>query len=106
MNDLINALKSLGLPVGYIKVDKNAQLPYIVYTDYGERYTKADNHINTVIVNVQVDYYTDVPLDENKWKIRKALDEADVTFSYKLLYDSSEKVYHHIFDCEVLEDEG
>lgn len=104
MERLYELLKSTGIMVCYPETDKNTRLPYIAFIDYSEAYTKADNRINTVVVNVQVDYYTDIPLDENKWKIRKVLDEAGISFSYKLLYDSTEKVYHHIFDCEVLED--
>jgi hypothetical protein len=51
---------------------------------------------------VQVDYYTENPLDENKELIKRALDEAGIHFSYTLVYETTEQVYHHVFDCEVI----
>lgn len=103
MEEIYNILQIVGVPIGYTSVPKNTQFPYIVYTDYSEYYTKADNLINNVILNVQVDYYTTTKQDPNKIKIRNLLDEAGITFSYQMLVDTTEKIYHHIFDCEVAE---
>jgi hypothetical protein len=104
MEKLYNVLLSLGVKVYYVVADKNATLPFIAYNDYSEYYRKGDNRIDDVVQNVQVDYYTNTQRDKNKNKLRKALDDAGFTFSYSMLYDSTERVYHHIFDCEVMED--
>lgn len=101
MEKLVEALNTLGISLFYAFADKNERLPYIVYTDYSERYSKADNHIDNIIVNVQVDFYTKVPLDDNCRAIRNTLDAAEITFTYTMMYDDIEKVYHHIYDCEV-----
>lgn len=102
MEQLYNLLRQTGLKVFYAVADKNAQVPYIVYTDYNEKYIKADNHISDTIINVQVDFYTNTPFDSKKADILNLLDKQEILVTYKLMYDSDEKVYHHIFDCEVL----
>lgn len=103
MEELYEILSSVGVTVGYARVSENTQLPYIVYTDYSEYYTKADNRIDNIVTNVQVDYYTTKRFDPNKAKIRESLDKAGITFSYQMMFDTTERVYHHIFDCEVPE---
>lgn len=103
MEELYEILSSVGVPTGYASVPKDTQLPYIVYTDYSEYYTKADNRIDNIVINVQVDYYTTKRFDPNKAKIRELLDRAGITFSYQMMFDTEERVYHHIFDCGVPE---
>lgn len=103
MDELILLLKTLDMPLFYAVADENQAMPYMVYNDYSEYYSKADNRISEVVTNIQVDFYTNIPFDDKKWLIRQTLDSAEIPFSYQLLYDDEERVYHHIFDCEVVE---
>lgn len=103
MNETLKAaLSPLGITLYHAYAVQNAALPYMVYTEYAEAYRKADNRIDEVITSIQLDYYTKTPHDANKNVIRAALDGAGISFTYRMRHEDDEKVYHHIFDCEVI----
>lgn len=98
---LMNALESVGVPVKYAEYRENIPLPYIVWSEYGEEYERADNRILSEIIQVQVDYYTEKQLDDNANVLKYALDEAGIPFEKSVLIDNDERIFHHVYDCEV-----
>ena len=102
MEELIQALKSVGVDLYHRPVEANAALPYIAYMEYSENYFKADDRIDEVAEYIQADYFTKTEFDPNKAKIRQALDAAGIVFEYQCRCEDEEKVYHHIFDCRVI----
>lgn len=102
MDKFIEILNSTGIPIVYTTENAGASLPFISYMEYSEKYGYADNKIESTIIKIQVDYYTTAAFDKNKDLIKNTLSVNKIPFEYKLLFDSDERVYHHIFDCEVI----
>jgi len=101
MEQLISIFNATGIANYHTPVPANAALPYIALTDYAESYSRADDRIDDITEHIQADYYTKTEYDPNKDVIRDALDAAEIVFDYQCRYEDAEKVYHHIFDCEV-----
>jgi len=76
--------------------------PYIAYTEYDEGKLEADNQEQAVYDLVQVDYYTLADGDPVKARIRKLLNENEITFEYKIIREQGNGVFHHVFDCSLL----
>lgn len=101
MEELTKRLNEI-CPFRYMWTSESTKLPYGIITDYSEEYTKADNKIDNTIVRVQIDYFTNVAYDVHKQAIKRVLDDMQIPFSYTQMYEADERVYHHIFDCEVV----
>ena len=97
--ELLNALQLCAVYSG--NAPKNAAVPYIVVNKYSEGYQKGDDRIDEVTDYIQVDYYTKSIYDENKDVIRGGLDDTGAEITYSKMYESDERLYHHIFDIRV-----
>ena len=104
----LEALRQTGLPVYHHNTKAMPRMPYMTYTEYGERYAKANNRIDDTIILVQLDLFTDKTDKAAKKTVKEALDTAGVVFTYTMQVENEDNdkdnVYlHHIFDCEVYE---
>lgn len=108
LSEYLAVLKRTGIPIYHYNTKSLPNMPYMTYTEYAENYTKADNSIDDTIINIQLDLFTDKADKTTKKAIKKALNDNNAVFTYKVITENDEKnsdltYLHHIFDCEVYE---
>lgn len=109
ITQLKSVLAGTGIPLHHDATKTFPRLPYMVFSEYAEKYQKADDHIDDVIMSIQVDLYE--PVDGNYHKnIRAALDAARAAFETQRLVETNANgkngisvVAHWVFDCEVFD---
>lgn len=108
LSELVEILRRTGIPIYHYNTKSFPNMPYLTYTEYSEKYSKSDNKIDDVIINVQLDLFTHKEDVNTKKRIRKLLNEASIPFKYLVFVENEEEdnaitYLHHIFDCEVFE---
>jgi len=105
LSELEKELKTVTPNVFHLDADTSkVSMPYIVYSEYRERFFYSDNKPGAGTWRVQIDYFTKQRKDQNATVIKELLAAHEIPFSHSKLYDKDNKAVRHIFDCEGVED--
>lgn len=94
--NLITLIKNNTKKDVYLSFADSNSLPYYVIDKYQEVYDYADNTVENVTQFIQIDYYTNNPLDTEVDNIKTLLNDNEIAFTYSHSYEDS--VYHHILE--------
>ena len=91
----------------YQKIRKHSDRAYTVWNDYATDQLMADGRAAECTKKIQIDYYTLVEDDPIAQKFYRELSKNDeITVSHLTEFDPETRYIRHIFDCEVLIDNG
>lgn len=89
------------VPVSHYHSDSK-DFPRIVYFEYDEGSLNADNHRLASFDYVQISYFTQTDHDKNVKRIARLLNEHEIAYKKKTIYERENQVWHHVFDCSLL----
>lgn len=96
-------LAGAGVPVHHNTAPELPGSRYIVWQEYGGRFSYGDNTPGEGVRRVQVDFYTKIELDPSLSALLAALDGADIAHGYpETTFDEEQACDRHIIECEVM----
>lgn len=91
----------------YQKLRKPTDKAYTVWSDYGTGMLYANGVPVSKTKKIQVDYFTFTEDDPVAFAFFKAFSENDeITVVHDTDFETDTRFIHHIFDCEVIVDNG
>lgn len=96
-------LAGTGIPVYHSTAPEGGGERYIVWQEYGGRYSYGDNAPCEGVQKIQLDLYTKTELDAKLKGLLDALDGADIAHGYpETTFDHDAMCDRHIIECEVI----
>lgn len=104
----VNILKKIDPDISrYQRIRKKSDDAYSVWSDYGTRTLYANGVPAGSVKKVQVDYFTfkeDDPVASRYFHALSLNDE--IAVEHTADFETDTRYIHHIFDCEVVTDDG